>query len=67
MDWWKTKLNYDKLSDLPRKYLCAPPASNYLAQPALYIYEALRKRLMGEKAAKLLFIKYNLPLLKFDY
>ena len=27
MDWWKTKLKYDKLSDLARKYLSAPPAS----------------------------------------
>ena len=69
MDWWKTKLKYDKLSDLARKYLSAPPASvpiEQLFSAAGFIYELLRNRLMGEKAAKLLFIKYNLPLLKFD-
>ena len=65
MNWWITKLKYDKLSDLARKYLTAPPASVPSEQfftAAGLIYEPLRNRLMGEKAAKLLFIKYNLSL-----
>ena len=39
MECWKTKLKYDKLSDLARKYLSAPPASipieQLQSQPAL--------------------------------
>lgn len=74
LDWWKTKLlKYDKLADLARKYLSAPPASvptvpsEQMFSAAGLIYEPLRNRLMGEKAAKLLFLKYNMPLLNFDY
>ena len=69
MDWSKTNLKYDKLLDLARKYISAPPTSvpsEQLFSAAGLIYEPLRNRLMGEKAAKLLFIKYNLALLKFD-
>lgn len=70
MVWWKNKFKYDKLTVLARKYLSAPPASvpsEQLFSAAGLIYEPLRNRLIGEKAAKLLFIKYNLLLLKFDY
>ena len=70
MDWWKTKLKYDKLSHLAQGYLSAPPASvpsEQLFSAVGLLYEPLRNHLMGEKAAKLLFIRYNLPLLKFDY
>ena len=71
LKWWKTKLKYDKLSDLARKYLSAPPASSVPSEQLFsasgLIDKPLRNRLMGKKTAKLLFIKYNLPLLKFDY
>lgn len=70
LDWWKSKSKFDKLTDLARKYLSAPPASvpsEQLFSAAGLIYEPLRNRLMGDKAAKLLFLKYNLPLLNFDY
>ena len=70
MDWRKTKLKYDKLSHLAHKYLTAPPVSvpsGQLFSPVGLIYEPLRNRLICEKAAKLLFIKYKLALLKFDY
>ncbi|KAL0820916.1 hypothetical protein ABMA28_005576 [Loxostege sticticalis] len=53
-----------------RTYLSAPPSSvpsEQLFSAAGLIYKPLRNRLEGEKAAKLLFAKYNLPLLNFDY
>jgi hypothetical protein len=53
-----------------RQYLSAPPssvASEQLFSGAGLVYEEHRNRLRGEKAAKLLFVKYNLPLINFEY
>ena len=63
MDWWKTKLKYDTLSDFARGCLRDPPASVPSERSRFYIYMSHS----GQTAAKLLCLKYNLPLLKFDY
>lgn len=68
--WWKTHTKYNSLSTLVREYLSPPPASvpsEQLFSAAGLIYDPLRNRLSGDKAAKLLFVKYNLPLLNFGY
>ncbi|KAL0851796.1 hypothetical protein ABMA28_000105 [Loxostege sticticalis] len=69
---WRHNILNIKLSFAPifRTYLSAPPSSvpsEQLFSAAGLIYKPLRNRLEGEKAAKLLFAKYNLPLLNFDY
>ena len=59
----ENEIEIRKIVDLARKYLSAPPASvssEQLFSATGLTYEALRKRLMGENAAKLLFIKYQL-------
>lgn len=69
--WWKVNAHkYPHLLPIVRQYLSAPPssvASEQLFSAAGLIYEEHRNRLKGEKAAKLLFIKYNLPLFNFEY
>lgn len=68
--WWKMHTKYNSLSTLVRQYLSPPPGSvpsEQLFSAAGLIYDPLRNRLSGDKAAKLLFVKYNLPLLNFDY
>ncbi|RVE50842.1 hypothetical protein evm_004409 [Chilo suppressalis] len=69
--WWKVNANkYPHLLPIVRQYLSAPPssvASEQLFSGAGLIYEEHRNRLKGLKAAKLLFIKYNLPLFNFEY
>ncbi|XP_037292450.1 zinc finger BED domain-containing protein 4-like, partial [Manduca sexta] len=68
--WWKNHTKYHSLSNLVRQYLSPPPGSvpsEQLFSAAGLIYDPLRNRLSGDKAAKLLFVKYNLPLLRFDY
>lgn len=68
--WWKMHTKYYSLSTLVRQYLSPPPGSvpsEQLFSAAGLIYDPLRNRLSGDKAAKLLFVKYNLPLLNFDY
>lgn len=67
--WWNGNAHkYPHISI--SHYLSAPPssvASKQLFSRASLIYEEHRNRLKGEKAAKLLFIKYILPLFNFDY
>ncbi|CAH0723525.1 unnamed protein product, partial [Brenthis ino] len=69
--WWNGNAHkYNNILPIVRQYLSAPPssvASEQLFSGAGLIYEEHRNRLKGEKAAKLLFIKYNLPLFNFDY
>ncbi|GBP20164.1 Zinc finger BED domain-containing protein 4 [Eumeta japonica] len=68
--WWKLNSHkYRNLLPLVRQYLSVPSsvASEQLFSEAGLIYVEHRKRLLGVKAAKLLFIKYNLPLLNFKY
>lgn len=68
--WWRNNIKYKAFSPIVRTYLSAPSSSvpsEQLFSSAGLIYEPLRNRLEGDKAAKLLFVKYNLPLLNFDY
>ncbi|XP_033218096.1 zinc finger BED domain-containing protein 4-like [Belonocnema kinseyi] len=71
LNWWKVNQSELKiLSEIARRFLSSPPASvpsEQLFSGAGLIYDPLRKRLEPEKAAKLLFIKYNSPIFKFDY
>ncbi|KOB68218.1 DNA-directed RNA polymerase [Operophtera brumata] len=67
--WKGNAYKYPRLLPIVRLYLSAPPssvASEQLFSGAGLIYEEHRNRLKGEKAEKLLFIKYNLPLFNFD-
>ena len=69
--WWDiNKHRYVSLSNLARIILSAPPTSvpsEHLFSSAGIIYEATRNRLKGDKAEMLLFLKYILCLLMFDY
>ncbi|XP_022823853.1 zinc finger BED domain-containing protein 4-like [Spodoptera litura] len=71
LKWWSVnQCELKLLSQIARKFLSAPPASvpsEQLFSEAGLIYTPLRNRLESEKAAILLFIKYNAPLFKFDY
>lgn len=69
--WWRQNANlYPELSQLARAFLACPPtsvASERLFSGAGLIYDAKRSRLAAERAEKLLFIKYNLPIIEFKY
>ncbi|GBP43067.1 hypothetical protein EVAR_96329_1 [Eumeta japonica] len=65
--WWKCNTKFQPLYFIARQYLACPPgsvASEQLFSGAGLIYDPLRNRLEGNKASKLLFIKYNLLLLE---
>nr|XP_026496974.1 zinc finger BED domain-containing protein 4-like [Vanessa tameamea] len=60
--WWNMHTEYSSLSTLVRQYLAPPPGSvpsEQLFSAAGLIYDPLRNRISGDKAAKLLFVKYN--------
>lgn len=68
--WWKKNPQFFYLHRVVRQYLSAPPSSvpsERLFSSAGLVYDELRNRLSGETAAKLIFIKYNLPVVNFDY
>lgn len=71
LKWWSVNRSEFKiLSGIARRFLSPPPASvpsEQLFSSAGLIYEPLRNRLDPEKAAILLFIKYNAPILNFSY
>ena len=71
LKWWNEKSNnYPDLSKVACMYLSCPPSSvpsEQLFSGAGHIYDDRRKRLHGDKAEKLLFLKHNLPGIKFDY
>ncbi|XP_054723807.1 zinc finger BED domain-containing protein 4-like [Uloborus diversus] len=58
------------LSRIARTYLSSPatsvPSEQFFSGAGI-VYDPHWNRLLGDKAAKLLFLKYNLPLLNFDY
>lgn len=67
--WWKVNGNtkFQPLQSIARQYLSCPPgsvASEQLFSGAGLIYDSLRNRLDGDKASKLLFVKYNTLLLE---
>ncbi|XP_046805012.1 LOW QUALITY PROTEIN: zinc finger BED domain-containing protein 4-like [Lucilia cuprina] len=69
--WWKKKLlKYKILVPVVRQFLSTPPGSvpsEQLFSGAGLIYDTRRFNLKSDKAAKLLFIKYNLAQLNFEY
>ncbi|XP_063900926.1 zinc finger BED domain-containing protein 4-like [Zophobas morio] len=71
LKWWSVNRSELKiLSGIARRFLTPPPASvpsEQLFSSAGLIYEPLRNRLEPEKAAILLFIKYNSTIFKFSY
>ncbi|KAJ3654653.1 hypothetical protein Zmor_013827 [Zophobas morio] len=71
LKWWSVNRTELKiLSGIARRFLSPPPASvpsEQLFSSAGLIYEPLRNRLEPEKAAILLFIKYNSTIFKFLY
>lgn len=70
LNWWNVhRGEFKVLSPIVRRFLSAPPGSvpsEQLFSSAGLIYEPLRNRLESEKAAILLFIKYNAPIFKFN-
>ncbi|GBP43729.1 Zinc finger BED domain-containing protein 4 [Eumeta japonica] len=71
LTWWKVnKQRYGLLSPISRQCLVTPPTivpSERMFSGAGIIYIPHRNRLEGKKASKLLFLKYNIHLLKLDY
>lgn len=72
LDWWRSrgKTTYKELTVLAQRFLSSPPAcvpSEQLFSGAGIIYKPSRNRLEAEKASQLLFLKYNLPLIRFQY
>lgn len=69
--WWKVNINkYPELGKLAQQYLNCPASSvtsEQLFSGATSTYKEKRNYVQGEKAEKLLFLKKNLPLLKFEY
>lgn len=71
ISWWKNRQNvYPYLSKLARQYLACPPSSvpsERLFSSAGLIYDEKRSRLSAETAERLMFLKHNLPIIKFEY
>ena len=69
--WWQDNCTtFPCLAELARTYLACPStsvASERLFSGAGLIYDEKRSRLSPERAQKLLFLKYNLPIVKFKY
>ncbi|KAL0869596.1 hypothetical protein ABMA27_005858 [Loxostege sticticalis] len=71
LTWWKVNQEkYGLICPIARHFLVTPPTSvpsERVFSGAGLIYTPHRSRLEGEKASKLLCLKFNIPLLKFDY
>lgn len=69
--WWHDNCkNFPFLAELARIYLACPStsvASERLFSGAGMIYDEKRSKLSPERAQKLLFLKHNLPIIKFEY
>nr|CAH7728839.1 unnamed protein product [Callosobruchus chinensis] len=68
--WQVNSKRFGCLSHIARTYLSSPatsvPSEQFFSAAGI-VYDPHRNRLLGDKAAKLLFLKYNLPLLNFNY
>ncbi|XP_023219004.1 zinc finger BED domain-containing protein 4-like [Centruroides sculpturatus] len=68
--WEINSKKFGGLSHMARTYLSSPatsvPSEQFFSAAGI-IYDPHRNRLLGDKAAKLLFLKYNLQLINFDY
>ncbi|XP_071050648.1 zinc finger BED domain-containing protein 4-like [Onthophagus taurus] len=71
LTWWRQNgYKYTVLLPIVRQYLSTPPSSftnEQLFSGASLTYRDKRKNLRGEKASKLLFLKYNLPVINYEY
>ena len=71
LKWWKMhEKSFPDLAQLARSYLACPPtrvASERLFSGAGLVYDLKRSNLASERAEKLLFLKYNLPIIEFNY
>ncbi|CAK1604439.1 unnamed protein product [Parnassius mnemosyne] len=68
--WWKMNPKYFELYRAVRQYLSVPPSSvpsERLFSGAGLVYDELRNRISGETDSKLIFVKFNLPIVNFDY
>lgn len=69
--WWRENgAKFLDLSKVAKRFLSCPPSSvpsEQLFSGAGIVYDDFHTSLLAEKAEKLLFIKYNLPLLGFEY
>ncbi|CAH0730540.1 unnamed protein product, partial [Brenthis ino] len=68
--WQINSKKFGSLSHIARTYLSSPATSipsEQVFSAAGIVYDPHRNRLLGDKAAKLLFLKYNIPLLNFNY
>ncbi|KAH9641237.1 hypothetical protein HF086_003224 [Spodoptera exigua] len=68
--WQINSKRFGCLSHIVRTYLSTPatsvPSEQFFSAAGI-VYDPHRNRLLGGKAAKLLFLKYNLPILNFNY
>ena len=71
VSWWKERGDkHPVLAKIAKTFLACPPgsvASEQLFSGAGIIYDEKRNALKGETSEKLLFLKNNMPLLKFEY
>ena len=71
LSWWKANAHrYPFLAQLAQVYLCSPPSSvqsERIFSIAGEVYDERRSRLLPENAEKLVFLKFNLPLMNFNY
>ena len=71
LSWWKANAHrYPFLAKLAQVYLCSPPSSvqsERIFSIAGEVYDERRSRLLPENAEKLVFLKFNLPVLNFKY
>jgi len=69
--WWKINENrLPLLAAVARTYLATPPSSvqsERIFSSAGDVYNEHRTRLAPENAERLIFLKFNLPLLKYSY
>ena len=71
LTWWHDNgKTFPLLAELARTHLACPStsvASERLFSGAGLIYDEKRSKLSPERAQKLLFLKHNLPIVKFEY
>lgn len=68
--WWRHNIQFQAFFPIVRTYLSTPPGSfpsDQLSTGSGSINESFYNHLDSDKSVKLLFVKYNLPLINFDY
>ena len=71
LDWWRDNQGrFPAVATVAKRYLAAPPtsvASERLFSAAGRVYTDRRTNLMPQNADKLLFLKYNMPAVRYNY